>query len=132
MNQTVKLAGYQGQVTEPPDSQGRLIWMSNKDSLEETPEGITAKLLEFKNNPYGLPLQRTFEDDVKPKLEDTTLVEILDVYVDDFTKNVVATLKIKDQQTAVGADEQIPEELVDEAVEESFPASDPPALKSTS
>jgi hypothetical protein len=132
MRQTVKLAGYQGRLTVFPDDEGQFVWMSDKEGLNKSVEKLSASLLELKDNPYGVPLQRTFEDDIKPNLEDTTLVEILDVYIDDFTRNVVAILKAKEQQTPVGADEQVPEEVVDEAIEDSFPASDPPALKSTS
>jgi hypothetical protein len=64
-------------------------------------------------------------------LEDTKLVDIVDVYIEDSTQDIVATLKVKEQQTPVGADEQVDEEMVDESIEDSFPASDPPALKSS-
>jgi hypothetical protein len=131
MVKTVKLASYEGSLAQAAEDDKQLIWMSNKDKLGEAVENVTAKLLELKNNPYGIPLQRTFEDDVKPNLEDTTLVDIVDVYIEDSTQDIVATLKVKEQQTPVGTDEQVPEELVDESVEDTFPASDPPALKST-
>jgi hypothetical protein len=131
MVKTTKLASYEGRLAETPGDTKQLVWMSAKDKLGETIEGVMAKLLELKNNPYGIPLQRLFEDDLKPNLEDTTLVDIVDVYIEDSTQDIVATLKVKEQQTPVGADEQVPEELVDESIEDSFPASDPPALKST-
>jgi hypothetical protein len=129
---TTKLASYEGRLAETPEDSEGLLWMSDKDQLGETVESVMAKLLELKNNPYGIPLQRTFENDAKPTLEDTTLVDIVDVYIEDSTQDIVATLKVKEQQTPVGADEQVSEELVDESVEDTFPASDPPALKSTS
>jgi hypothetical protein len=131
MVKTVKLASYEGRLTEATEDAKQLVWMSDKDKLGETVEGVTAKLLELKNNPYGIPLQRLFEDQVKPTLEDTTLVDIVDVYIEDSTQDMVATLKVKEQQSPVSADEQVAEEMVDESVEDTFPASDPPALKST-
>lgn len=131
MVKTTKLASYEGRLAETPEDTGQLVWMSDKDKLGETVESVMAKLLELKNNPYGIPLQRLFEDDVKPNLEDTKLVDIVDVYIEDSTQGIVATLKVKEQQTPLGADEQVDEEMVDEAVEDTFPASDPPALKSS-
>ncbi len=131
MVKTVKLASYEGRLAESPEENAGLVWMSDKTNLGETVETAMAKLLELKNNPYGIPLQRTFEDDIKPTLEDTTLVDIVDVYIDDISQDIVATLHVKEQQTPVGADEQVDEEMVDESIEDSFPASDPPALKPT-
>lgn len=131
MVKTTKLASYEGRLAETTEDTGQLVWMSDKDKLGETVESVMAKLLELKNNPYGIPLQRLFEDDVKPNLEDTKLVDIVDVYIEDSTQDIVATLKVKEQQTPLGADEQVDEEMVDESIEDSFPASDPPALKSS-
>lgn len=131
MVKTTKLASYEGRLAETTEDTGELLWMSDKDKLGETVESVMAKLLELKNNPYGIPLHRLFEDDVKPNLEDTKLVDIVDVYIEDSTQDIVATLKVKAQQTPLGKDEQVPEELVDESIEDTFPASDPPALKST-
>jgi hypothetical protein len=131
MTKTIRLATYEGYLSETTENETQLIWMSNKDTLGETAEGVMAKLLELKNNPYGIPLQRSFVDDTKPDLTDTTLVDILDVYIDTFTKDLVATLRVKEQQTPLGADETVDEEMVDESSEDSFPASDPPALKVT-
>ncbi len=133
----VKLAGYEGRLSEGTENENQLVWMSDKASLGETVETVVTKLLELKNNPYGIPLQRSFEDEAKsnleakPNLVDMTLTDILDVYVDSTTQSVVATLSVKGQQTPIGLDEQVSEELVDESLEDSFPASDPPALKST-
>jgi hypothetical protein len=132
MVKTTKLASYEGRLAETSENSSQLLWMSDKDKLGETVESVMAKLLELKNNPYGIPLQRMLEDDTKPNLEDTTLVDIQDVYIEDSTQDIVVTLNVKKQQTPVGVDEQVSEELVDESVEDTFPASDPPALKSTS
>jgi hypothetical protein len=131
MVKTTKLASYEGRLAEAAEDTKQLVWMSDKSKLGETVEGVTAKLLELKNNPYGIPLQRLFEDDVKPNLEDTKLVDIVDVYIEESTQDIVATLKLKEQQTPLGADEHVSEEMVDESVEDTFPASDPPALKSS-
>ena len=132
MVNTTKLASYEGRLAETSENSSQLVWMSDKDKLGETVESVRANLLEVKDNPYPIPFHRTFEDNVKPNLEDTTLVDIQDVYIEDSTQGIVVTLKVKEQQTPVGVDEQVPEELVDASVEDTFPASDPPALKSTS
>jgi hypothetical protein len=131
MVKTTKLSNYDGRLAEVADASIELVWLSDKDTLGETVEGVMAKLLELRNNPYGIPLQRSFQDDTKPDLVDTTLVDILDVYLDNTTHNIVATLRLKEQQTPLGEDEKVTEEMVDESVEDTFPASDPPALKST-
>jgi hypothetical protein len=131
MIQETKLATFEGQAQKSDQDDKNILWRSNKDTLGEAVESVMAKLLELKNNPYGIPLQRVFKDGVKPDLSDTTLVEIQDVYIESMTQEIVATLTVKEQQTPVGADEKVDEEMVDEAVEDSFPASDPPALKPT-
>jgi hypothetical protein len=131
MRETTKLATFEGRLAQNSSDNKQLVWRSDKDLLGETVEGVMAKLLELKDNPYGIPVQRVMQDDVKPDLADTVLVDIEDVYIEDMTQEVVASLKIKEQQTPVGTDEKVDEEMVDEAVEETFPASDPPALKST-
>jgi hypothetical protein len=131
MRETTKLATFEGRLAQNNSDDKQLVWRSDKDVLGETVEGVMAKLLELKDNPYGIPVQRVMQDDVKPDLADTILVDIEDVYIEDMTQEVVASLKIKEQQTPVGTDEKVDEEMVDEAVEETFPASDPPALKST-
>jgi hypothetical protein len=131
MRETTKLATFEGRLAQNSSDDKQLVWRSDKDLLGETVEGVMAKLLELKDNPYGIPVQRVMQDDVKPDLADTVLVDIEDVYIEDMTQEVVASLKIKEQQTPVGTDEKVDEEMVDEAVEETFPASDPPALKST-
>jgi hypothetical protein len=131
MVKVAKLSTYEGRLAEVAEATPQLVWMSDKDNLGETVEGVMAKLLELRNNPYGIPLQRSFKDDTKPDLTDTTLVDILDVYLDNAKHNVVATLRIKEQQTPLGEDEKVTEEMVDESIEDTFPASDPPALRST-
>jgi hypothetical protein len=131
MVKTTKLSTYEGRLAEVADASTELVWLSDKDNLGETVEGVMAKLLELRNNPYGIPLQRSFKDDTKPDLVDTTLVDIVDVYLDNAAHNVVATLRLKEQQTPLGEDEKVTEEMVDESIEDTFPASDPPALKST-
>lgn len=131
MVEETKLATYNGQAQKSDQDDKNILWRSNKDTLGEAVEGVMAKLLELKNNPYGVPLQRVFKDDVKPDLNDTTLVDIQDVYIESMTQEIVATLKVKEQQALVGADEKVDEELVDASVEDTFPASDPPALKPT-
>lgn len=124
----VKLASYEGRLAQGTENENQLVWMSDKTFTGESVESVTAKLLELKNNPYGIPLQRS--EDETP--EDTILVDILDVYIDNFTQDIVATLKVKEQSASVTQDEQVSEEAIDEAIEETFPASDPPALGSTS
>lgn len=124
----VKLATYEGRLAQGTEDDKQLVWMSDKTFIGESVENVTAKLLELKNNPYGIPLQHVIDDET----QDTTLVDIVDVYIDDITQDIVATLKVKEQQTPLGTDEQVSEALVDESLEDTFPASDPPALKSTS
>jgi hypothetical protein len=122
----IKLANYEGRVIQGAEDDKQFVWLSDKTLLGESVEGVSAKLLELKNNPYGIPLQ-PLDDEAQ---QDTQPVNILDVYIDSFTQEVVARLELKEQQTFI-ADNDVAEELVDEAVAESFPASDPPALKST-
>jgi hypothetical protein len=131
MVKVAKLSTYEGRLAEVADASRELVWLSDKDELGETVEGVMAKLLELRNNPYGIPLQRSFKDDTKPDLVDTTLVDIVNVYLDNATHHVVATLRLKERQTPLGKDEKVTEEMVDESIEDTFPASDPPALKST-
>ena len=124
---SVRLASYEGRLAPATEGDKQIVWMSDKTPAGESAETVTAALLELKNNPYGIPLQHVID----AQMQDTTLVDIVDVYKDNFTQEVVAILKVKEQQTPIGADEQVSEEMVDESVEETFPASDPPALKST-
>jgi hypothetical protein len=122
----VKLATYEGRTVTGAEDEKQLLWLSDKTLLGESVEGVSAKLLELKNNPYGIPLQPASDE----AQQDTKLVNILDVYIDSFTQDVVARLELKETQTFV-ADNDVAEELIDESVADTFPASDPPALKST-
>lgn len=128
----IKLANYEGRVIKGANDDKQLLWLSDKTLLGENAEGVSSRLLELKQNPYGIPLQHTLEDDAQDSgIQDTRLVNILDVYIDSFTQDVVARLELKEQQTYV-ENNDVSEEMVDEAVADTFPASDPPALKSTS
>ncbi|MGL4608759.1 MAG: hypothetical protein ACRCYY_03605 [Trueperaceae bacterium] len=141
MLEITKLATYEGQMTKKDNVTEDLLWRSDKDMLGEALENVMSKLLELKSNPYGIPLQRVFDDDHRVESSNTTLVDIQHVYIEEVTRELVATLKMKDQQTLLGDDEKgletriveagVSEVRVDEALEDTFPASDPPALKTT-
>jgi hypothetical protein len=131
MIKTTKLFIYEGRLAETTESAGQFVWLSDRETLGEAIEGVMAKLLELKNNPNGVPLRQRFKDDAKPDLTDTKLVEIVSVDVDNVTQTIVVRMRSKEQQRPLGDDETVSEEMVDESIEESFPASDPPALRPT-
>jgi hypothetical protein len=131
MIKTTKLSIYEGRLAEITESAGQFVWLSDQETLGEAIEGVKAKLLELKSNPSGVPLQQHFKDDAKPDLTDTKLVEIVSVDLNNVMQTIVVRMRTKEQQRPLGDDETVSEEMVDESIKESFPASDPPALRST-